>query len=282
MKRLVILTAITFVMLANVELRAQLEPPCDYPCEGLTWTQHYQQPFPAGLDCPLCTLYVTYDIQTVTCNLITNFNVFVRSIAWSPSCESCYTPGPEMFFAGYNLLLQSVINQFTGDKNIVTFAHIACVAGIVANRDEIVPCPGSDDCCFTTTTWEYINGHYVCTNELLYVPAEECPDECNLLCFGPWISKKSINTSYQLTKPIITPNPAKDLIDVSFESDYSGGVKIEVFDINGEKVIYENREKPTNDFSTPINISGLSPGTYLIYIYINNSQMIWSTKFIVE
>jgi hypothetical protein len=282
-RKLVLMLAILAItIIANMNLKAHTDPPCDFPCEDEIWNYHYEQVFPVGPSCPGCFFYVTYHIQTKTCNLITNFNVYVDKIAWSTSCEACYPNVQALYFAGYNLLLQSVITQFTGVKDIVTFSHIACVSYSSPDRTGVTPCPGSTDCCLTTTTWEYINGQWICTNELLYVPEPVCVSPCWPNCIGDWPQKKSISKSYQLSKPEIIPNPAKDLLTVSFDADYIGNIKLEIFNLNGDIVQSVTRDKKNNSFATPIDISELVSGSYIIYIYINDSQMIWSNKFIIE
>ncbi len=76
------------------------------------------------------------------------------------------------------------------------------------------------------------------------------------------------------------PNPAVELIQISFESEQTGMVIVSVMDMCGKQEIYANFEKNSAIFSDEINISGLKAGMYLLQVETGRDQYI--RKLLVE
>ena len=93
-----------------------------------------------------------------------------------------------------------------------------------------------------------------------------------------WVVKLSpdnLSTSDFLTinKVIIYPNPTKDFFKLS---NYENVQKVELYDLNGKKLIYKNDFKDEK-----IAIQNFSKGIYTIKIYLDNGDII-SDKIIKE
>lgn len=68
----------------------------------------------------------------------------------------------------------------------------------------------------------------------------------------------------------ITPNPASETISIYFESEVSGRLSIEIFDVVGNKHFCENDYVDKGSFHKTINISSLPNGLFKLLIKIGN------------
>ena len=83
----------------------------------------------------------------------------------------------------------------------------------------------------------------------------------------------------QLQAFIIYPNPVKDVLNLSFETNRTQNILFRVFDPSGKSVINENKGKISGRIKERINVSGLAPGVYLVSIYLNGKE-VKTKKFI--
>jgi hypothetical protein len=88
-----------------------------------------------------------------------------------------------------------------------------------------------------------------------------------------------INLSSQFA---IYPNPAQDIINITFESKLRGIYNVSIFDQSGRfvKKMNYNANLGVNNI-TAIDITSLSSGTYFVRLE-NGNQVIGGDKFIVK
>lgn len=79
-------------------------------------------------------------------------------------------------------------------------------------------------------------------------------------------STKNIGINNQLT---IAPNPASDRAILTLNNDWSGGVRIEVYSMEGKQVLTEYADKYNTNFNHELNISMLENGIYIIKANFN-------------
>lgn len=80
----------------------------------------------------------------------------------------------------------------------------------------------------------------------------------------------------------VSPNPVGSTAELNYTIQSAGDVTIEVFDINGSKVLKEN--KGYNDigsFNNMINTSGFKSGIYMVFVK-KDGEVIGSSKFVKE
>jgi len=79
----------------------------------------------------------------------------------------------------------------------------------------------------------------------------------------------------------IYPNPANDRVTVAFELKTSSGVEIDIYNLSGNLVKrVDLGTRPEGRDDAIINVSGLSPGTYIMSLTIGNQRS--SSKLIVQ
>ncbi len=66
------------------------------------------------------------------------------------------------------------------------------------------------------------------------------------------------------------PNPAEEFLNITFSAKDNEPVMIELFDLNGKKVLSEQQTAPNGKFEHKINISNLDPGLYFLNIIQGN------------
>jgi Peptidase C10 family/Secretion system C-terminal sorting domain/CUB domain/Spi protease inhibitor len=71
----------------------------------------------------------------------------------------------------------------------------------------------------------------------------------------------------------IFPNPAQDVLNISFNNALAGEVNIEIISITGMLVYQENTSADANVFEKSIDISDFSEGVYFVRISNNNSTV---------
>lgn len=80
--------------------------------------------------------------------------------------------------------------------------------------------------------------------------------------------------------PIIYPNPAKEQINIYFDSPVTEQLNYELFDIQGEKFKYGLL--PLLQTEINIDISSINSGIYFLKLTNNNQELEWSGKVIIE
>jgi hypothetical protein len=83
----------------------------------------------------------------------------------------------------------------------------------------------------------------------------------------------------QLQAFIIYPNPVRDVLNLSFETNRTQNILFRVFDPSGKPMIDENKGKISGRIEEQINVSGLAPGVYLVSVYLNGKK-VRTEKFI--
>ena len=78
------------------------------------------------------------------------------------------------------------------------------------------------------------------------------------------IAKNDFSSSVKLF-----PNPARNFINVQFDSGEKSLNRITIYNLSG-KVIYENNNTNTSNNMTTINTESIAPGTYLIQMLFDN------------
>jgi hypothetical protein len=78
---------------------------------------------------------------------------------------------------------------------------------------------------------------------------------------------------------IVYPNPAHDVTTVKITDQFTGTVKITVYDMNGRQVLVAQGVKTDNVFTKTLNISSLASGMYTVQVSIGNKKTM-VTKFI--
>jgi len=74
----------------------------------------------------------------------------------------------------------------------------------------------------------------------------------------------------------IAPNPAKDFIVIRYNLPGNITASVELYDLNGKKVLTKNNVKDGDQ----VNLMQLAGGMYVLKIYNSNGRMIGSTKII--
>jgi hypothetical protein len=83
----------------------------------------------------------------------------------------------------------------------------------------------------------------------------------------------------QLQAFIIYPNPVRDVLNLSFETNGTQNILFRVFDPSGKSVIDENKGKISDRIEEQMNVSGLAPGVYFVSIY-GDGRKLRTKKFI--
>ncbi len=94
-----------------------------------------------------------------------------------------------------------------------------------------------------------------------------------------WNSSSSINTIDEVKSIVLTPNPAKEFLNIkfNFENNFNGNINI--YNNNGQKVFSKNLVSKNSYFEDIINIDNLSNGLYLLNIQNSLGKQI-NMKFI--
>jgi len=70
----------------------------------------------------------------------------------------------------------------------------------------------------------------------------------------------------------VYPNPAKDVLNLSYESSEAGNMELSVYDVQGKLVLpLGNRQIAAAKTTTTINTSNLTAGTYLLRVVLNGT-----------
>lgn len=77
------------------------------------------------------------------------------------------------------------------------------------------------------------------------------------------------------------PNPAKEMITVSFESKKEGDFDMKLFDVTGKQVRRQEFENKNFYYESTLDLKGLTPGIYLLQVY-SAGTTVSSKKIIVE
>ena len=78
-------------------------------------------------------------------------------------------------------------------------------------------------------------------------------------------------------KLIITPNPVIDQLNLKWNSDYVGGAKLTVMDMSGRRVIDFDINKAGAVYNSLLPVNILKPGTYYLFVRMNNGKSVSST-----
>ncbi|HLK27287.1 MAG TPA: choice-of-anchor Q domain-containing protein [Puia sp.] len=78
---------------------------------------------------------------------------------------------------------------------------------------------------------------------------------------------------------LLYPNPTSGPLNVQLSSKTTGALWLFVYDVKGNIVFMHQYSKPSGYFSTPIDLSKLIHGTYILQVIIDNKTMM-NTKFI--
>ena len=76
------------------------------------------------------------------------------------------------------------------------------------------------------------------------------------------------------------PNPATEVLYLEWESDFTGNIGLNVFDISGRIVLQKTIEKSDYQLSGQINLAGLSPGQYYLRLLAGQTELIKSLMII--
>jgi hypothetical protein len=80
----------------------------------------------------------------------------------------------------------------------------------------------------------------------------------------------------------INPNPAKGLANVQVSSENNGNYMIEVYNLNGQKVISNKITLNNNTNNSRLNVSNLANGIYQVVIFDNQKNRLTSKSLVVE
>ena len=69
------------------------------------------------------------------------------------------------------------------------------------------------------------------------------------------------------------PNPANDYSILQLNLDGNSDVKVEVFNMNGQRVMFKEYGSLQGVMNLPINTQNLSSGLYLINLYVGNETI---------
>jgi methionine-rich copper-binding protein CopC len=95
---------------------------------------------------------------------------------------------------------------------------------------------------------------------------------------GSFTNSRIVSAKYeQLYGVILAPNPAKDYIDVNFESRTDGTANLETYNVSGVRVLNSQQKVKIGNNRVRINVSGLSDGSYVLKI--DNSDQAKSLRF---
>jgi len=65
---------------------------------------------------------------------------------------------------------------------------------------------------------------------------------------------------------VVYPNPAKDNLNISFNSSFSGNYTIDVVDLSGKRLSSQTTQIKQGDNKVLINLKAFAPGTYVLQI----------------
>jgi hypothetical protein len=72
----------------------------------------------------------------------------------------------------------------------------------------------------------------------------------------------------------VYPNPVDDMLQYKWSSVYKGNAKLTVMDISGRMIKVMQLEKQQDDFIKTVNLAGLKPGTYYVFIQMQTGKKI--------
>jgi len=115
-------------------------------------------------------------------------------------------------------------------------------------------------------------------------------------CSGVWTSQWSVTKSFTILPPrdedetesssenlgsqlSIFPNPANDLISISFDVQHESNYQFKVFDLSGKEIISMNKHFEEGEWIEPLYISQLSSGMYIFCLKSEDGTFI-TRKFI--
>jgi hypothetical protein len=77
------------------------------------------------------------------------------------------------------------------------------------------------------------------------------------------------------------PNPVRDEMRITYHLDRQAGVSLEIYDINGQKVmdVMQSSQVAAGEHLLPCDISDLNSGTYILIF--KSGGLIKSSKFII-
>lgn len=102
------------------------------------------------------------------------------------------------------------------------------------------------------------------------------PYECETIIVG---TNEIEERAKQELKIKITPNPAKNMVNLSFENNTYKKLHLQIFNINGEEVF--NRKLHSYPQDTEIDISNLAKGVYLVAVRSKDS-IVGREKLIID
>jgi len=89
-----------------------------------------------------------------------------------------------------------------------------------------------------------------------------------------------VNVDLGTKNIIVAPNPANDLISVTFGSPFTGTSTVSIYDVTSRLVATKQVEMTKGSTTFQLDVSGFSNGVY--FILINNGLIQLSTKFIIN
>jgi hypothetical protein len=78
----------------------------------------------------------------------------------------------------------------------------------------------------------------------------------------------------------VIPNPASDVADVLFDTDYSSATEIKVYDVTGRVVIEKNHQSSKGNNRVPLDVKDLNSGLYTVVLTIDDQRQV--TRFLKQ
>ena len=95
------------------------------------------------------------------------------------------------------------------------------------------------------------------------------------------VKVKVIDNLRSLESILLYPNPAQSVINLRLNTDSTGRMRVDIYDMTGKMVQAAEMDKPQSFFDKSMNISGLAHGMYIMQVTIGtNKKMI--SKFIKQ
>jgi serine protease len=73
---------------------------------------------------------------------------------------------------------------------------------------------------------------------------------------------------------MIYPNPVKDKFSIGLNSNQTATLRVELFNVTGQKIMSLPAENVTRYYHQEVDISGFSPGIYYLYLKLNDQSLV--------
>jgi hypothetical protein len=166
---------------------------------------------------------------------------------------------------GTLVITDSVQTQLVGDDKYITYTEhgIDGVGSKTWTFDWIAPDSGVKEVTFYGAYNSNFQGHKGDNHVFLSTLTVKEHGTTNVF-----------NVVKEVTEFLIYPNPAKEMVNISFNLEIAAHLILDIYDIQGKLVAQLINEKQTGEVSTKFNTSTLSNGNYFVRLQVNDKNIV--------